>query len=87
MTLPSVILGILLSTLYGVVFHVWKGGGLGRLFLDIILSWIGFWLGHFIARGLDITIGSIGSLSLGAATAGSVLMLALGNWLSRSEQA
>ena len=46
MTLPALLFGLVVSTLYGAAFHLWQGGGAGRLALYIILSWIGFWIGH-----------------------------------------
>ena len=50
MTFPAIIFGIVLSTAYGTAFHFWKGGSLNKLFLYIILSWLGFWIGHAWVR-------------------------------------
>ena len=50
MTIPAVLFGIFLSTLYGALFHFWRGGDTKRLILYIALSWVGFWLGHFIGQ-------------------------------------
>jgi uncharacterized membrane protein YeaQ/YmgE (transglycosylase-associated protein family) len=82
MSLPSILFGLVISTLYGAIFHLWKDGGLGRLFLYLILGWAGFWLGQFLAERMGWTFASLGSLHLGLATAGSVLFLAVGYWLS-----
>jgi hypothetical protein len=82
MSLPTILFGLLISTLYGAVFHLWKDGGLGRLFLYLILGWAGFWLGQFLAARMGWTFASLGSLHLGLATAGSALFLAVGYWLS-----
>ena len=85
--LPTLIMGIFISTLYGTLFHLWRGGSGGRLLLYILFSWIGFWLGHFIGNLTGITFASIGALRLGTATIGSLLTLGIGFWLSLIEQA
>ena len=82
MTLPTFLFGLLLSTLYGAAFHLWKGGGFGRLILYLFLGWIGFWAGHLIAGQLDWTFDSLGQLHFGTATACSLLILSAGHWLS-----
>jgi hypothetical protein len=85
MTLPSLFLGIVLSSLYGVVFHLWKGGSLKKLFLFLILAWVGFWAGHLLSASLGWPFLTIGPLNAGFATLGSFLVLFLGNWLSQVE--
>ena len=86
MTLPSFLIGIVISSLYGAVFHLWRGGGLGRLVLYLILAWIGFWLGHIAGNALGWTFFSLGPLRLGMATVGSVITLGAGYWLSLVER-
>ncbi len=86
MNLPGLLLGFVLSTLYGAVFHLLRGGGMGRLLLYIILSWIGFWSGQILATYLGWTLISVGSLHLGLATLGSLILLLLGYWLSLVRQ-
>ena len=85
MTLPALVLGLVISTLLGVVFHLWRGGNAGRLLLYLILGWIGFWGGHFLASFLGWSFLSIGELHLGVAIAGSLLFLFIGHWLSLTE--
>lgn len=82
MELPALLIGFIISTIYGLAFHLLVGGGLGRLILSVLLAWLGFWSGHFLANFLGISFASLGTLRLGAATAGSALFLALGYWLS-----
>ncbi|HPH97255.1 MAG TPA: hypothetical protein PKW33_15170 [Anaerolineaceae bacterium] len=82
MTIPSAILGFFISTLYGALFHLWKDGGLFRLVFFTVLSWLGFWAGHFSAEVLKISLMDIGPLHLGMATLGSAVFLGLGHWLS-----
>lgn len=82
MTLPSIILGIFISSLYGAIFHLWRGGNGGKLFLYLIFSWIGFWLGQIVGDTFDLTIGNLGPLHLVSATLGSLVILGIGYWLS-----
>lgn len=85
MTLPAMIFGFIVSTLYGAAFHVWRGSGAGRLLLYLILGWLGFWTGHFLAARWGWTFGKLGPLNLGMASAGSLIFLAIGHWLSLVE--
>ncbi|MDH3943491.1 MAG: hypothetical protein OEV06_05300 [Anaerolineae bacterium] len=85
MTLPSVGLGIILALLYGSLFHVWRGGGPGKLILYLIFSLIGFWGGHILANMLSIELGSYGPLHLGPATITAFAALFIGNWLGAVE--
>jgi len=86
MTLPSILIGIVISSLYGAVFHLWRGGGLGRLILYLILAWVGFWTGHLIGNALGWTFASLGPLRLGTATIGAAITLGIGYWLSLVER-
>ena len=83
MTIPSLLFGILISSFYGVAFHVWRGGGAGRLILYLILSWIGFWTGHTVAEYLDWSLMDLGPINFGLATLFSFLFLLGGYWLSQ----
>lgn len=82
MELPALLIGFFISTIYGLAFHLLVGGGLGRLVMSVVLAWLGFWAGHFIAETLGFTFASLGTLRLGAATVGTLVFLALGYWLS-----
>ena len=86
MTIPSILIAVIISSLYGIAFHLWRGGGLGRMILYLILAWIGFWIGHLIGDGLEWTFFSLGPLRLGTATLGSALALGIGYWLSLVER-
>lgn len=82
MTIPALLFGFLVSTLLGAVFHLWKGGGLGRLLLYLILGWVGFWGGHILGNRLGWTFGSIGPLRFGMAVLVAIATLFAGYWLS-----
>ncbi len=83
MTLPAYLFGFCVSTLMGSSFHLLKGGGLGRLILDLALSWLGFILGHVIAHQFGWAIIDVGPLHLGLAIIGSIAFLVVGHWLSQ----
>jgi hypothetical protein len=82
MSIPTLILGFILSTLYGALFHLWRGGNAGRLLLYIILAWIGFWVGQLIGNMLNLTFDTIGQLHIVASTLCSFILLFVGYWLS-----
>lgn len=82
MTLPSLLFGFVLSSLLGSLFHLWRGGKLGRLILYLLLSWVGFWGGHLLGNSLGIHIGQVGPLNLGLALVGCVLFLFAGHWIA-----
>ena len=82
MTVPAILFGFLVSTLMGAAFHLWKDGGLGRLFLYLILAWLGFWIGHLLGENFGWTFGSVGPLRFGVAIMFSALSIGVGYWLS-----
>ncbi len=82
MTLPSLFIGFLISSLLGALFHLWRGGGPGRLLLYLLLAWLGFWGGHSLGVHWNWAFFSLGPLYLGTAALGSIVALAIGYWLS-----
>jgi len=82
MSIPTLFFGLVLSTLYGSLFHLWRGGNAGRLFLYLLLAWVGFWLGHLAGNYLNLSFDLIGQLHVVLATLGSIAFLAIGYWLS-----
>jgi uncharacterized membrane protein YeaQ/YmgE (transglycosylase-associated protein family) len=82
MSIPTLFLGLILSTLYGALFHLWRGGSAGRLLLYLLLSWIGFWLGQLLGNIFHFSFDTLGQLHLLFATLGSLIFLAIGYWLS-----
>lgn len=86
MTFPAIVFSFFLATMFGSLLHFWRGGGLGRLVLYLVFSWIGFFAGHFIAGALDIEFLDVGTIHLGMGILGSLLLLALVYWLSLVDQ-
>lgn len=82
MTFPAIVFSFFIATLLGSFLHLWRGGGLFKLILYLVLSWIGFFGGHLLAESFSINFLDLGPIHLGMGILGSVLLLALGYWLS-----
>ena len=82
MTIPSFLIALLIASLYGVLYHLVRGGGLGRLLLFLIFGWSGFALGHFVGVRWGWVLIPLGELNLGLSTIGSLFLLVLGDWVS-----
>lgn len=85
LTFPMILLGIVISTIYGTAFHMIKGGRLSHILLFVLLSWLGFWIGHAAGAQLGWDFAAVGQINLGMATLGSLVFLLVGEWLSRVE--
>jgi hypothetical protein len=72
----------LLAFLFGGIFHLWKGGGLGRVILYLLLSFVGFWAGHFVFEILGWSFLRAGPINMGASILGMLIFLLVGYWLS-----
>ena len=83
MTIPSLLFALLIASLYGVLYHLIRGGGLGRLLLFLIFGCAGFALGHLLGLWRGWILIPLGELNLGLSTLGSLFLLALGDWVSR----
>jgi hypothetical protein len=82
MTLPTILFGILLSSLYGTAYHVWRGGSIRRLTLFLVLAWAGFWGGDSLGWYLKWNFASIGALNAGMGTIGAAIFLLVGDFIS-----
>lgn len=85
MTLPTLLFALLVALFYGAVYHLIRGGGFWRLLLHFSLSVFGFTLGHLLGIWRGWTFLPLGSLNLGLSSLGSVMVLIVGDWLSRIE--
>jgi hypothetical protein len=82
MTIANILFGFVLSTLLGALLHFWQGGNLGKFIYYILVSWVGFWLGHFADEFiLTWHFAALGPLNLGLALLGDILFLGIGYWL------
>jgi hypothetical protein len=85
MTLPSLLFALLVALFYGAIYHLIRGGSFWRLLLYFSLSISGFAMGHFLGIWRGWVLIPFGSLNLGLSSLGSVIVLILGDWLSRIE--
>lgn len=81
MITPAFVFSFLVASFLGAVFHFWKGGRGGRLLLNLILSWTGFFLGSWLGNSWDISFLMIGPFSGGFGTLGSLILLFVSNWI------
>jgi hypothetical protein len=85
MTIPSLLFGFLIASLYGALYHLARGGRFWRLLLYLLLAWMGFAAGHYLGLWLNWILLPLGAWNFGAATIGSLIFLGAGDWLSRIE--
>ena len=85
MTLPTILLALLFALIYGALYHLLRGGGFWRLLLYLGLSVLGFAAGHLVGLWRGWIFFPLGSLNLGMSSAGSIIILVIGDWLSRIE--
>ena len=85
MTLPTLLFALLISLLYGALYHLLRDGGFWRLIFYLILSVLGFAAGYFVGYWFGLLLIPIGSMDLGSASLGSLIFLVGGDWLSRIE--
>ncbi len=60
MTFPAIVFSFFLASIFGSLMHIWRNGGLFRLVLYLVLSWIGFFAGHIIAQVFSINFFKFG---------------------------
>ena len=85
MTLPSILFASIIATLLGSLYHLIRGGGFWRLIFYTTLSMIGFAIGHLVGIWRGWFLFEFGALNVGLSSAGSLILLVLGDWLSRIE--
>ena len=83
MTFPAFVFGCVIGLLLGAVFHLWKGGGFGRVILYYLLGLTGFWAGHYLFNSLAYILIKLGPINLGGAVFGALFFLFAGHWLSQ----
>jgi len=83
MPFTTIVFGILLSTLYGAIYHLIRGGSTKRMLLSLLLSWAGFWLGDSLGWYMGWSFGAIGNLNAGTGSILSLAFMLLGDLISR----
>jgi uncharacterized membrane protein YccC len=74
-TVPGIYFSLLIASGLGLLFHLIRGGSLGRLLLYLAAAWIAFIAGHFVAEWLDWHFIRVGSINLFAALLAAVIGL------------
>src|SRR5688500_2804824 len=82
MIFTTIVIGIVLSTLYGAVFHFLRGGNSRHLLINLVLAWVGFWAGDSLGWYMNWTFWSVGDLNAGMGTVLSVALLLVGDFIS-----
>jgi len=85
MTIPTILFALLIAFLYGAVYHLFRGGGFWRLVFYLGLSVLGFVAGHLLGLWRGWLLFPLGSLNIGLSSIGSLIILVVGDWLSRIE--
>ena len=83
MTFPTLLFGFVVASLWGALYHVWRGGGPGRILFYLVLAWVGFFGGTFLANLKGWMLLSVGLLDVGAGSVGALLILFAGDWLTK----
>jgi hypothetical protein len=84
MPAPAIVLGFILATTYGAIFHVVFGGELRRLALFLLASWLGFTLGQLFGNASGLRILAIGQVNTVSATLGAWLALFATHFLTNA---
>jgi hypothetical protein len=72
---PIFTFAFIIATTYGAGFHFIMGGDARRLALFLLISWVGFFMGHYIGIAFEINIFNIGALRIVSATVSTFVML------------
>lgn len=75
MTLPGVTLGLLVSSGLSLLFHLIRGGAIGRLLLYLIVGWFSFFLGHLVGEWIDLHLLRVGPLNMFPAVLAAIVGL------------
>lgn len=86
MTVQSILLGLLIASILGLLFHLIRGGGFGRLALYVATAWVSFFTGHIVGNWLDWRALRIGPLNLLPALLATVLGLIAASLLAGRER-
>jgi hypothetical protein len=85
-TAPGIYFSLLIASGLGLVFHLIRGGSLGRLVLYLAAAWIAFMAGHFVAEWLDWRLMRVGPINLFAAILAAIIGLSAASLLAGPER-
>jgi hypothetical protein len=75
MSTTTLFLAFLVSSACGLLYHLIRGGGFGRMLLLLVASWPSFILGHWLGEWWGWPFLRIGALNLGSALLTTLLLL------------
>jgi hypothetical protein len=81
MTVPSLLFALLIALGLGALYHLIRGGDWSHLLAYLVMSTLGFAAGHFIGVWREWEFYKIGVFNAGMGIVGSLLFLALTDWL------
>ena len=87
MTLPSLLLGLLIASASGFLFHLIRGGSAARILLYLITAIGAFFIGHFLSELIDWHLMRVGTLNLFPALLATVIGLIAASVLAGPETA
>lgn len=82
MTIQAILFIILAASFYGCLAHVILGGNVFSIFVYILISIAGFFVGHFIGNIIGWNFFRIGMINFGWGSAVSILFLVIGGLIS-----
>ena len=85
-TFPVLRFGSLIAGLIGSLIHLIFGGKPSRLFLSILFSLIGFWIGNNLGFRYGLIYFKYGPIYFGVAILLSLLLGLIGYWISGENQ-
>jgi ABC-type sugar transport system permease subunit len=85
MSLVSVLLGFLISSICAFIFHLIKGGSVGRLVLFLFSAWVSFFTGQLVSNLLDWKLLRFGAINLFPALLATLIGLLAASFLAGPE--
>lgn len=77
----GLVLGFLVASAYGSIFHLIFGGPSSRLLLYLVVAWLGFVAGHLVGNWLNLTWLKLGAVQLLSASLVAWGGLLFSRWL------
>ena len=78
---PYILLSLMLGSLYGTLFHLWRGKTSRDLIIYLVTGNVGFWLGQALGDLISSELFLIGPLHILEATALAWISLFVVRWL------
>jgi hypothetical protein len=83
---PALILGLVLASLYALLFHLWRGRGWRDLLFLWLAALIGFASGHLVGQLWGFVPWTIGQLHVIEGTVLALVLMGLARWLAQERE-